>query len=252
MPRGIDPEVLARYSGDRPSANNVYSPWDIDYIHATKKVQCVPETASHLYGPFTSKKIEYATGSRPELERHVEIALKNARTRAEKARALLEHVHRVVLHTMYVPRERHELGGTEEHILSRGFGYCNEMARILVALSQIAGLPSRLLFVRQPNGSRHVMAEILVGKKWGFFDPSFNICLPAGKAFASGWEVHRSVRVRGRLDRLAGDNRKYRETLGRRGELYSDYFGSFWLANYPLTDFPYGVIRPKVKKKRGR
>jgi transglutaminase-like putative cysteine protease len=146
---------------------------------------------------------------------------------------------------MFVPAERHELGGTEEHILRRGFGYCNEMARVLTAMAQIAGLPSRLLFVRQPDGGRHVMTEILVDRKWGFFDPSFNICLPAGKAYADAWDVRRSKRLRGRLDRVAEDNEKYKMTLGRRGALYSNYFDSFWLVNYPLTDFPYGVVYPR-------
>jgi hypothetical protein len=57
MPRGIDPEILAKYTGDVPSDKNVYNPWDIDYIHATKKVRCVRETADYLYGSFTRKRI---------------------------------------------------------------------------------------------------------------------------------------------------------------------------------------------------
>jgi transglutaminase-like putative cysteine protease len=224
MPKGIDPELLARYTGDAPAEGNAYRPWDVDYIHATKKVRCVPETAAYLYGPFTPRRVEYAPGSRPELEWHVEVALKNAATRAEKAVALMGHVSRTVLHTRHVPPALHELGGTEEHILRRGFGYCNEMARVLVTLAQIAGLPARLLFVRQPTGSRHVMAEILVGGKWGFFDASFGICLPVAGRFASGLDVQRSRRVRDRLSRLAESNKKCREILARRVVSYGFFF----------------------------
>ncbi len=246
MKPSIDPEILARHTGDRVASNNLYRPWDIDYIHASRKIHCVRETASYLYGAYTPKRTRYVRGSRPELEWHVEVALKNARTRAGKAAALLRHVNRVVLHTMYVPPELHELGGTEEHILRRGFGYCNESARVLVMLAQIAGLPARLLFVRLRGGSRHVMTEILTGKKWGFFDPSFNLCLPVGRAFASALDVQRSKRLQEHLCRLAAENRKYKETLGKRGTPYSEYFHAFALLNYSHEDFPYGVLRPRA------
>ena len=133
MKRSIDPEVLARHTGDRVAGSNLYRPWDIDHIHASRKIHCVRETARYLYGAYTPRRIRYARGSRPELEWHVEVALKNARARAARAAALLHHVHRVILHTMYVPPELHELGGTEEHVLRRGFGYCNESARAISA-----------------------------------------------------------------------------------------------------------------------
>jgi hypothetical protein len=245
MSKTIDPEVLAKYSGDTPSRNNPYNPWDIDCIHATSKIHCVPETAAYLYGGYTPRKITYTTGSRPELEFHLEVALKNCRARKDRAPILTSYVNRVVLHTMYVPKHLHELGGTEEHVLRRGFGYCNEMARVLCAMAQISGIPTRLLFVRLPSGSRHVMVEMLTDGKWGFFDPSFNLYLPVGKAYAGALDIQKSKQLRARLDKLASVNEKYLHTLGRRGDLYSGYFHRFAVLNYPLTDFPFGVTRPR-------
>lgn len=241
----MDPDVLARFTGDTPAPGTLYRPWDIDHIHITRKVRCVPETAEYLYGGFTSCEVAYVKGSRPELEWHVAVALKNAKTDAERAEALMHHVFRVVLHTAYVPQELHELGGTEERILQRGFGYCNEQARVLVAMAQIAGIPARLAFVCQPNGGRHVLAEMYVNGAWGFFDATGDICGPVGDAFASALDIQQNRDMRNSLDVIASGTKTCMELLCKNGTLlYSDYFSAFSLVNYPLSDFPYSVLRP--------
>lgn len=238
------PEILAKYTGDEVAGNCIYRPWDIDYIHSARKVRCVSETAAYLYSSFTPTTVSYVSGSRPELEWHVSVALKDAKTQAEKAVALTRHVNRVVLHTMHIPQELRELGGTEEHILRRGFGYCNEMARVLTILAQIAGIPSRLVFVRQPCGDRHVICELHIDGSWGFFDPSFNFSAQVEGRFASALEVREIKTARSAVDLIAKDNPKCIYVLGPAGKNYGDYFETLFMNNYGLADFAYGVVRP--------
>jgi hypothetical protein len=249
MSKKIDPDVLARFTGDTPSPRNKYHPWDIDYIQSTGKIHCVPETAAYLYDGYTPRRVSYKAGSRPELERQVDIALKDCKRKVDRPPALTDHVHRVVLHTLETPEEQHELGGTEEHILRRGFGYCNEQSRVLCTMAQIARVPARLLFVRCPDGARHVMTEMYVAGSWGFFDPSFNLYLPVADAYASALDLHTSKPLRNRLDKRADTNPKYNRTLRWDRKRYSDYFHAFALLNYPLIDFPFGVVRPQAQAR---
>ncbi|MCX7424511.1 MAG: transglutaminase domain-containing protein [Planctomycetia bacterium] len=60
---------------------------------------------------------------------------------------------------------------TEEDLIRSGHGWCNEQARVLVALTQIAGLPSRLVFAHSRDGKiAHVVTEVHVDGKWVLVD----------------------------------------------------------------------------------
>ena len=60
---------------------------------------------------------------------------------------------------------------TEEDLLRSGHGWCNEQARVLVALTQIAGLPSRLVFAQSRDSKiAHVVSEVYVDGKWVLVD----------------------------------------------------------------------------------
>jgi hypothetical protein len=62
-------------------------------------------------------------------------------------------------------------GMTEEDLLQSGHGWCNEQARVLVALTQIAGLPSRLVFAQSRDSKiAHVVTEVYVDNKWVLVD----------------------------------------------------------------------------------
>jgi transglutaminase-like putative cysteine protease len=60
---------------------------------------------------------------------------------------------------------------TEEDLFRSGHGWCNEQARVLVALAQIAGLPSRLVFAHSRDGKAgHVVTEVYADGKWVLVD----------------------------------------------------------------------------------
>jgi len=60
---------------------------------------------------------------------------------------------------------------TEEDLLRSGHGWCNEQARVLVALTQVAELPSRLVFAHSRDGKAgHVATEVYVDGKWVLVD----------------------------------------------------------------------------------
>lgn len=65
-------------------------------------------------------------------------------------------------------------GGSEEALLCSRRGWCNEQARVLVALTQVLGMPSRLVFAEMRIKKGHVLVEVFVGGKWVLVDQTFN------------------------------------------------------------------------------
>jgi transglutaminase-like putative cysteine protease len=68
-------------------------------------------------------------------------------------------------------------GGSEETIVAKGSPWPQELARVLAALAQMAGIPSRLVFLHgeQPP-LLHAVAELWVDGGWAVCDPSANRC----------------------------------------------------------------------------
>jgi transglutaminase-like putative cysteine protease len=79
-----------------------------------------------------------------------------------------------------VPGDR---GLTEEQLIESRVGWCNEQARICVALCEVLEIPGRMCFLFHENGCNgHACCELLVEGKWVFHDATFNIrvSLPDG------------------------------------------------------------------------
>ena len=73
-------------------------------------------------------------------------------------------------------------GMTEEDLLQSGHGWCNEQARVLVALTQIAGLPSRLVFAQSRDSKiAHVVTEVYVDGKWVLVDQTEGLDLHSAR-----------------------------------------------------------------------
>jgi transglutaminase-like putative cysteine protease len=58
-------------------------------------------------------------------------------------------------------------GGTEEELIAKGAQMCNENARVMIALCQVAGLPAR--YVGHPIGG-HGVTEVYVNGRWSYYD----------------------------------------------------------------------------------
>ena len=77
-----------------------------------------------------------------------------------------------------VPFENMSFGGTEKEILERGTDWCADMARVGAVLLMCCGIPSRLVYLVNPNRaySGHVAAEAFYEGKYGVCDFIYGYC----------------------------------------------------------------------------
>ena len=61
-------------------------------------------------------------------------------------------------------------GGTEEMVMTKGSDWCGEVARLYCALTQVCGIPSRIVYTKS-NDDGHVISECFVDGKWVLVDP---------------------------------------------------------------------------------
>lgn len=148
-----------------------------------------------IYDCYTSSTICYVRGSRPELENSVTGICRRIQDPFERVVSLTRYVSETARWAGYYEAEkgkrlRANRNLTEEQILDSGFGWCNEQARVLCALTQIAGIPSRLVFgSNSKNGYGHVVTEVLTPIGWLLVDQSLGFCFIKKKRPANAWEV---------------------------------------------------------------
>jgi transglutaminase-like putative cysteine protease len=125
-----------------------------------------------FYQSFTYPRVYYKPGSRPFLEKLVWEQTKPDAPPMAKLRACLALVTSRMPHYILLGyKGATDRAMTEEDLLRSGHGWCNEQARVLVALTQIAGLPSRLVFAQSRDGQiGHVVTEVYVERKWVLVD----------------------------------------------------------------------------------
>lgn len=125
-------------------------------------------------------------------------------------------------------------GGTEEMVITKGSDWCNEVARVYCALTQVSGIASRLVYsLSQDDG--HVITECFVGDRWGLVDPL------APKVYTKSDGSPLSV-----VDMAVADPlRRAEYTSGREGYYVHESFFQFMaVAEYRLIDsdkYDYGV-----------
>ena len=146
----------------------------IDRYHSWTQVRLAPETASFLYEDFTSTVIKYFKGSRPSLEKILDVILADMKEASDKEKvlAILHWVSASLMHAKFfkgdIPGSR---ALTEEELLESGWGWCNEQSRLFVTLSQIAGYPARMCSIYHSDGIHsHMASEVFVDGKWSFAD----------------------------------------------------------------------------------
>ena len=147
-----------------------------------KVVLLTPQTADFLYTRFTPTEVSYQPGTRPVLESTVSEVTAGCSTDREKVLALLRYVRDLAIQTRTGPCR----GGTEEALMKSRPRMCALQARLLAALTQVAGLPSRRVghFI-----GGHAVNEVLFENKWAYIDIRGIYFLKPAGTFASTWEI---------------------------------------------------------------
>jgi len=204
----------------------------IDRRQSQSIVRLCPETEAILYGPdFSPTKLCYRTGARPTLERiAADLAGRTPRRRAVSA---MKWVADHVIHPYLTGPLAPDRAFTEEQLIDSGRGWCNEQARVFIALCEVMEIPARWCSLFHANGRcGHAAAEAHVDHRWAFFDATFAVwvALPDGRA-AEARELSGAFR------KLA--HRAYRPTLAdfyRRALAFADDSPAWGKAARPHVD----------------
>ena len=155
----------------------------IDREQSQGAVRVCPETETELYeGGYSPTRIRYRRGSRPVLESVVSEFAPGGPF--DLAQAAMDWVYRNVAHPHQAGPLLPDRAMTEEQIIASRVGWCNEQARVFIALCEIMSIPARLCFLFHANGrASHTAAEAYIHERWAFFDPTFAVfvTLPSGE-----------------------------------------------------------------------
>jgi len=167
----------------------------IDLWQAMNYISLDDVSTDFIYDRYTSKTICYTQGSRPVLEATVKMVCETTRDPFHILLLLMKYVAEEVRwagfhereHSFRLPVDRNF---TEEEILLSGFGWCNEQARLLCALSQVSNIPARIVFAGNREGTfGHVVTEALTPKGWMAIDQSLNYLFMHDGNPVNAWEV---------------------------------------------------------------
>lgn len=137
---------------------------NVEYERMHDEILYCEETHDYLYNspPPTPR---YERGTRPVLEKIVDEVIAGCTTAREKSLALLVYVRDVKKRS---GNRDYFYGGTEEELIKKGEKYCERLARLFVALCEIANIPART--VHHVIGG-HETSEVYIESGWAFMDP---------------------------------------------------------------------------------
>ena len=225
-----------------------YEPGEIDYEQPVNQmIRLNARTRDFIYGDYTPLRAGYEAGTRPKLERHVAMAVSNARDQRDRALAVMEWANRKVTPPRGVKKELAVHGGTEEDFLERGYGVCNEVSRVFVTLCQVAGIAARMTFHWSEDGRYgHSLSEAYVEGKWTLFDAEINVSgFSVGGLQANCWEMMTDPSTAKAFDGIVTREMLDLLGLGDPSGRYSDLFRVMGVCNYPIESFPYKLRRPR-------
>ena len=154
----------------------------VDLEHALNFIQLEQVGEAFMYEQYTAGHLSYTFGSRPFLEEKVRQHCGGMTDPLAKVQSLSEYVANEVLWAGYYEQKTTRRlsairNATEETIIASGYGWCNEQTRVLCALTQIAGVSSRLIFAsNKAKTYGHVVCEVLLPEGWMLIDQSFAYC----------------------------------------------------------------------------
>ena len=191
---------LARYQGlgqfgrayRMVYANDCHAPGSVDRVLLERMVRICPETASYLYRDYTSLAITYTTSRRPELERHLRSIGADRGSIEEKVNAIVGLCRGLTETAANRTEDDLLFGGTEEEVIQRGSDWCTDLARVACVLAQVAGLPSRIVFLANTASaySGHAIVDIHRNSVWGAVDSTNTIVYQRSDGMpVSTWEI---------------------------------------------------------------
>ncbi len=142
------------------------------------------ETAEYIYTDYTPTTVEYQEGSRPGLEKVIDTLDLRDRPDFDKFLWLARFVRDLPNKHGWGPMPF--TGGTEEELIEKGPAMCNEQARLLVVLAQVAGLPAR--YVGHHIGG-HGVTEVYIDGGWAYYDIRGKFFFGGNGKLASTWEI---------------------------------------------------------------
>lgn len=176
----------------------IYREGSVDWVFFNEAVVLTADTADALYRDFTPLAQPYVRGTRVFLEKIVDAVTAGCKSDRQKALALLDWVRDIPVTYQNVDGDPFH-GGTEEEVIRKGSSMCNEQARVLGILAQVAGMPSRYVGHMTPidfddpkSGTGHGVNELYIENHWAYFDIRGKFFLKPDGAFASTWELIRN------------------------------------------------------------
>ena len=150
----------------------------IDLEQALNYIALADVSLDFIYDKYTGGRTIYTAGSRPVLEGLAAKLVSGVTDELGKIEKLTKFVVEEVpwagyYHQSMGHRLAYNRNLTEEDLIASGYGWCNEQARLLCALTQIIGIPSRIVFAAARKGGGHVVLEALTADGWLLIDQSF-------------------------------------------------------------------------------
>ena len=157
-------------------ANDCHAPGSVDRVLMERMVRLCPDTATYLYIEHTPTPVRYERGSRPELESLLREAIAGCGSDDERIADIAG------LCASTAERGTEDLdatlvGGTEEEIITRGSDWCTDLARVGCVLYQVAGYPSRIVYLADTDQaySGHANVEVYRRGVWGAVDSTSGV-----------------------------------------------------------------------------
>ncbi len=237
------PETKDRFMQPTRPIDQRYKPpvKGIDLAQALNYIDARDVTPRFLYDRYTASRLTYVPGSRPGLEKVVRDLRCDGRAPVDKVQSIANFVAQEMLWAGYYEKKEGrplapDRNMREEDLLESGFGWCNEQARVFCALTQIAGVPSRLVFaanLRKRYG--HVVCEVLLPEGWMMVDESFGYCFQMGRKPVRALDVFGAPKPRRYFEPIYKDMcQKLLAELGH--EILDEWFGMS-VAPDPLDGF---------------
>jgi len=215
----------------RRAIDNRYVPpvAGIDLEQALNYIDLDVAGEAFVYSHYTSTRTFYVPGSRPELEPIVARLAAGAPANLQTVQTLAEWLSQHVRWAGYHQKDQGNRlpanqSPSEERLLDTRYGWCNEQARLFCALSQIAGIPSRIVFAfNRTRRYGHCVSEVLLGDgKWMTVDQSLGFCFAIGSEPVQASRVYRDPAARQYFSPIYAERcRNLMDDLGK--EIHADF-----------------------------
>jgi len=192
-----DPVVRLNVYLDLVTVTEYYLPGTVDCMLDLEATPVTSRNRRRIYSSFTPTTVQYKKGSRPFFERILDKILTEDMGEWERFATIGRWV---TTREGWPPRSKRLPrgkfhGGTEEVIVKKGGGQCNETARLLTTALNVAGIPARQIghwnacFRKRGKRVGHMTNEAHVNGNWIYIDATRGLMVPRGRGWASAWDL---------------------------------------------------------------